>query len=579
MADQDYPDLYAKLESSAERAADAAVSFEGILGGTESQQIPVRGFGNQPTVAKRVADKVVSETTPKMNELDQRVATRLNQADARIAQNLADSDEHIENRLGEAEARLQDDLSKTIRQDDGKKAVLTVMDEYGYAQFVSREDGSFGTAMARMDRNSVSNNAFTIGPSTDGASFAVCDPHGFYSVYVKEGESLEDTSRVRKELEAAQRSLEALGTGAAIPVPRVKIIAHRGTAVSGVAPENSLDAYVFSARAGYEIVETDVLKTSDSQYVIMHDDTINRTCRNASDYSAIASPVSVIGTSLADLRANYVLAADNPKHRRKIPTLAEFLSTCRAMGLHPIIELKNTSFSQADVAAIVNMAAEYLGANGFSVTSFNLSLLDYVRTLYDEVTLYYIYSTLNQAAIDHMVEMQPACLNSEQGLYTQAIIAEAHRKGVTCAAWTVGTGNFNRLVKLGLDRFASNTIAPEISKQSFIYRNFSDVDFAAYDTSGNVANGVINLLPGQTVTFIGQAGKTVPFGAFYLSFDFMGAGTLVATRVSGSLDNQGDDYSTYSAQAILVNDMLTYTITAGTGGCRVKDIHVAIANL
>lgn len=54
MADQDYPDLYAALEASAQRAATAAVAFEAMLGGTEAQQVPVNGFGNQPTLAGRV---------------------------------------------------------------------------------------------------------------------------------------------------------------------------------------------------------------------------------------------------------------------------------------------------------------------------------------------------------------------------------------------------------------------------------------------------------------------------------------------------------------------------------------------
>lgn len=64
MADQDYPHLYAQLEASAERAVDAAVSFETMLGGDENQTVPVNGFGEQPTLAKRVKDRIdeISET-------------------------------------------------------------------------------------------------------------------------------------------------------------------------------------------------------------------------------------------------------------------------------------------------------------------------------------------------------------------------------------------------------------------------------------------------------------------------------------------------------------------------------------
>lgn len=469
-------------------------------------------------------------------------------------------------------------LAEIIIQKDTKEAVFSVEDAEGYTHFLTKKDGGFGTAKAFLSTDAIRNEAFSIVDSPDGAGLSIVDAFGYHSVYIGPGEALSSSTRIQGEIDQLKSLVLSQSKGAPIPVPRKKIIAHRGTAVSGIAPENSLDAYMFSARAGYTLVETDVLKTSDSQYVIMHDDTINRTCRNAADYSVISEPVAVLSNTLADLRANYVLAADNPKHRRKIPKLGEFLAVCRDTGLHPIIELKNTSFTQADVAAIVNMAAEYLGAKGFSVTSFNLSLLDYVRTLYSDVPLYYIYSTLDDAAIDHMVAMKPACLNSEQSLYTSEIISSAHKKGVTCAAWTVGTGNFDKLNKMGLDQFATNTIAPEVSNQSFVYRNYSDADFSAYKTTGTVTNGVLTLLEGQTVTFMGRPGLTIAFGAYYVSFDYQGAGNFSGTRLSNSLSNLADDFVGYCGQAVLVNDVPTYTFTAGPGGCKIKDMRIAIAN-
>lgn len=54
MADQDYPTLYADLEASAQRTRTAAIAFEKVLGGTETDLVPVNGYGNQPTLAGRV---------------------------------------------------------------------------------------------------------------------------------------------------------------------------------------------------------------------------------------------------------------------------------------------------------------------------------------------------------------------------------------------------------------------------------------------------------------------------------------------------------------------------------------------
>ena len=82
MADQDYPSLYAALESSAERAADAAVAFEATLGGTETQMVPVNGFPDQPTLAGRVKEKMDAITV----SLDQTAAATA----AEVAYSLAE---------------------------------------------------------------------------------------------------------------------------------------------------------------------------------------------------------------------------------------------------------------------------------------------------------------------------------------------------------------------------------------------------------------------------------------------------------------------------------------------------------
>ena len=54
MADQDYPDLYADMEESAQRTRAAAIAFEHVLGGPETDMVPVNGYPDQPTIAGRV---------------------------------------------------------------------------------------------------------------------------------------------------------------------------------------------------------------------------------------------------------------------------------------------------------------------------------------------------------------------------------------------------------------------------------------------------------------------------------------------------------------------------------------------
>ena len=55
----------------------------------------------------------------------------------------------------------------------------------------------------------------------------------------------------------------------------ILVIAHRG--FSGQAPENTLAAFQAAIDAGSDMIELDVHLTRDSEVVVIHDDTLERT--------------------------------------------------------------------------------------------------------------------------------------------------------------------------------------------------------------------------------------------------------------------------------------------------------------
>jgi hypothetical protein len=101
--------------------------------------------------------------------------------------------------------------------------------------------------------------------------------------------------------------------------------------------ENCPDGVRMAARYGYPAIECDVRYTRDSVMVLMHDGTINRTMRMASDYSPIPEPVKVSDCTFEELRTRYVLASTDPALRTPIPTLEELLETCRETGVIPML--------------------------------------------------------------------------------------------------------------------------------------------------------------------------------------------------------------------------------------------------
>ncbi len=121
--------------------------------------------------------------------------------------------------------------------------------------------------------------------------------------------------------------------------PLPQMFAHRGC-WSKICPENSLPAVARAAQHGYMGIECDVKMTADGKMVIMHDKTINRTCRNASDYSKIVGNVKVEDLSFDELRNDYVLSSPNPECRTPIPTLEEILNECKKHNIVPMLHSK-----------------------------------------------------------------------------------------------------------------------------------------------------------------------------------------------------------------------------------------------
>ena len=115
-------------------------------------------------------------------------------------------------------------------------------------------------------------------------------------------------------------------------------------------------AGVWMARQyGYPAIECDVKYTRDSVMVLMHDGTINRTMRNAADYSRIEEPVRVSDCTFEELRTRYVMASTDPALRTPIPTLREQLEACREAGIIPMLH--------SAVVESYELAHEILGDN------------------------------------------------------------------------------------------------------------------------------------------------------------------------------------------------------------------------
>lgn len=137
-------------------------------------------------------------------------------------------------------------------------------------------------------------------------------------------------------------------------------VSHMGYHVT--APENTIPAFRMSKSQGFNMVECDVHFTGDSVPipVLLHDTTINRTCCNASDGSAITDTIDVSSKTYSELLAYDACTPSkwNVYKGTKIPKFEDLLALCRELGLYIMVDCK--ALTDVDkIATLVSLLKQY----------------------------------------------------------------------------------------------------------------------------------------------------------------------------------------------------------------------------
>lgn len=340
----------------------------------------------------------------------------------------------------------------------------------------------------------------------------------------------------------------------------LSFIAHRGVHMNNI-PENSLDSYRYAGYCGFDYVETDILPTADDELVLMHDDSINRTMCMKSDYSEISETVNVREKTLAELRRDYVLKSNDARMRREIPTLEEFLVTCKSSGVFPIIELKSSGTTNAHIEKACDLCKTILGEGNFGFTSFSTNILDYIRSISSTTLLLYINngvvgttnSITGKGREDEYTWWYPSF--SGYGLNAETVGLH-HKHGVKVAVWTTPVSLFDELMKMGVDSLAGDYISPNIDGLvGYCYQSHSN--FSDFVTNGGIKDKTIILEKGQIIS-CGRIG--VELGGYYISVIGRGSFTLSAYNLNVEIDNDKTDRYIY--QGLLIDEVGLFEIKA-----------------
>lgn len=239
----------------------------------------------------------------------------------------------------------------------------------------------------------------------------------------------------------------------------VKSIGHRG--FNTVAPENTLPAFEMSAAYGFKYVETDILFTQDGVPVLMHDTTINRTCCNAADGSAITENTLVSSLDYDELVDAYDACTPSQWATwkgTKIPTFAEFMYCCKANNLHPWIELKafGHTYTQAEIQLIISIIKQYGMEEHVSFISFSYDALVLVKNEWDAVELGYNGTVANAQKLKTNKNRVFMIFDQNGSDYSDAIAA-----GFQVCFYTVNTTEqILALPTNGFDSVLTNVLFP-----------------------------------------------------------------------------------------------------------------------
>lgn len=152
----------------------------------------------------------------------------------------------------------------------------------------------------------------------------------------------------------------------------MKFQAHRG--VGTEFPENTMPAFVAAVAQGYDYIELDPAFTKDDQCVILHDESLNRTCREK-DGSVIGSRIKIADLSYEQALQYDAGIAKSPAFKgTKIPLLLQVLEFAKGAGLTVKLDHKIQCFSKRQTNILFN-AVEKSGAR----VGFTCSNTEYIK--------------------------------------------------------------------------------------------------------------------------------------------------------------------------------------------------------
>ena len=212
-------------------------------------------------------------------------------------------------------------------------------------------------------------------------------------------------------------------------------IAHRGDPYAF--RENTLPAFTTAARAGADMIEIDLRRTSDGAVVCLHDRTLERLW---------GDPRTCAELTLADVRASGT-------ERCRIPELSETLAAVS----HPLmVDYVDEEVVEPALAAIRNAGAlPRVLFSGGNVAGHRL-----IRSLAPEARIALTWEEREPPPDALLDELAVEYLNPPWEILDRRTVDAMHERGTLVSTWTVDRREtIESMLDLGVDAVITNRIA------------------------------------------------------------------------------------------------------------------------
>ena len=227
----------------------------------------------------------------------------------------------------------------------------------------------------------------------------------------------------------------------------VLMIAHRG--LSGLERENTAAAFVAAGNRSYYGVETDIHRTKDGQFIVIHDDDTRRVA---------GVDLNVEETDFDTLRALRLTdKAGNARGDLLLPSLEEYVLICKAYEKECVLELKN-HFEPEDVSRIVEIIRAAGWLDHVIFISFDLPNMLCIRELLPQQRAQYLVDRFEDGLLD-ILKAHRLDLDIHHRAVTAENVRACHEAGVAVNVWTVDAPeDAARVMACGVDFITSNIL-------------------------------------------------------------------------------------------------------------------------